>query len=231
MATKQSMKMVVGICLVWCLAAACLGRAEGTNDAQEDTSYVKDGFYLGALGVYNSMSGDFDDTKFFTGPGVGIDVPDVGSGVGFGVVAGVRSGRGAVEFGYQRSTHDTVSSFTDMGEGGKSTAAYNVIDLNVKIDVLTKSRFRPYVLFGVGIPWMTIKDSVMDAGGGIEDATFVGFCLNAGAGVAYYFRPQWAVTGGTIFRWNRFGSAEGTSLESSLTENALGFTVGIAYTF
>jgi hypothetical protein len=49
--------------------------------------------------------------------------------------------------------------------------------------------------------------------------------------VAYYFHPQWAITGGVIHRWNWFGSVEGGSVDDSLLEKALGFTLGIAYTF
>lgn len=177
------------------------------------------------------MSGDFDDTRFFVVPGKLFDVPEVDSGVGFGIVAGSRSGRLALELGYQRSSHDTHSSFVDMGEGGESTAAYNVIDLNFKIDLLTKYRFRPYILFGFGIPWITIEKSAVTAGGQFEDETFIGFNLNVGTGMAYYIRPQWALMGGIIYRWNRFSSVEGEDLETSLTENVIGLNAGIAYTF
>jgi len=199
----------------------------------EESSNVKDGFYLGLSLVHNGMSGDFDDTTFLVSPPDVYDVPDVDSGAGFGVMAGWRSSKGALEFGYQRSIHDTSSSFVDIGD---SEASYNVVDLNIKFDIFAESDLfarhglRPYLLVGLGIPWLTIEDSMTD-GYSYDDETFVGFCLNAGAGIAYYFHPQWAVTGGVIHRWNWFGSVEGESIDDSLKERALGFTVGIAYTF
>jgi hypothetical protein len=183
--------------------------------------------------VYNNMSGDFDDTRYLVSSSGAYDVPDVQGGTGFGIVAGWRESRGALEFGYQRSNHNTFSSFGDIGE---SEASYNVIDMNFKmdvfqkIDVLAQNRLKPYILLGLGLPWLTIKDS-MTEGGSLEDETFWGFALNMGAGMAYYFHPQWAVTGGVIYRWNWFGSVEGTELANSLSESALGFTVGVAYTF
>lgn len=221
MITRQCVKVVIGICVAWGLNVSRPAAAE------EDSDAVKNGFYLGAMFAYNNMSGDFDDSTYFVSYSDAYDVPDVDSGSGFAVVGGCRADRFAFELGYQRTSHDTSSSFSDMAE---SDASYSVIDLNFKIDVLAKSKLRPYVLFGFGIPWLTIEDGSTD-GESYEDETFVGFCLNAGAGVAYYFRPQWAVTGGLIYRWNWFSSVEGESLDDSLSESALGFTVGVAYTF
>ena len=58
-----------------------------------------------------------------------------------------------------------------------------------------------------------------------------GFAFNVGAGVAYYLHPQWALTGGLIYFWNRFGSVEGRDLDNALSEEAFGLTFGIMQTF
>jgi hypothetical protein len=198
-----------------------------------EAGYVKNGVYIGGLFTYNNMSGDFDDSSYFLSSSGLYDAPDVDSGAGFGIVLGVRGDSGAMELGYQRSTHDTHSSFADIGA---STATYNVVDLNFKVDLLqnvdflARNRIKPYVLFGFGIPWLTVQNSATD-GHSFEDETFVGVELAVGVGVAYYFHPQWAITGGVIHRWNWFGSVEGGSLDDSLLEKALGFTLGLAYTF
>lgn len=201
-----------------------------TAYAQEDTQdeiYVKEGTYLGLYLTQNNMSGDFDDSTLFAAPGEILDVPDVDDGSGFGIVLGGRTPKGALEIGYQRSKHDVSGVLYGEGE-----ATYNVIDFNFKIDVLKREKIRPYVLLGFGIPWLTIEDDLYNiVTGSSEDATFTGFALNAGAGVGYYFRPQWAVTGGVIYRWNWFSSAEGGSLDDSLSEKAFCFNIGIAYTF
>jgi hypothetical protein len=219
--------------LVGVLVSLVLSVATASGGSEKEPGYVKNGFYVGALSTFNIVTGDFDGSTFLVSSSAIYDVPDVDSGPGLGLVLGCRFERGAIEVGYQRSIHTTHSSFVDVGE---STAAYNVIDFNVKFDVLqsvdflARHRIKPYVLFGVGIPWLTIEDSATH-GYSLEDETFVGFDLAVGTGVAYYFHPQWAVTGGLIYRWNWFGSVSGATIADSLTEHALGITVGIAYTF
>jgi hypothetical protein len=204
-------------------------------------SYVKEGAYLGIYFTQVNMSGDFDDTRAYSAPGEILDVPKVNDGTGFGVVLGARASKGAFEIGYQRSRHDT--SATLLGEilGDSDTeSTYNVIDFNFKIDVFARNQIRPYILFGFGIPWLTVENGLYEVDYdydteeyvySTEDATFFGFALNAGAGVAYYFHPQLAVTGGLIYRWNWFTSAEGRSLDDNLLEKAFCLNIGIAYTF
>jgi len=212
-AAKQSMAIMACVCLIVTLTMVSSIHATESSD-------VRGGFYFGVLFVQNNMSGDFDDSGFLVSSSDLYDVPDLGDGTGFGVVAGWRDARGAIELGYQRSMHDTRSSFVDIGD---SEASYNVVDLNLKLDVFQKAdflarhRIRPYLLLGFGIPGLTIEDSATD-GSSLEDETFIGFSLNAGAGVAYCFHPQWAVTGGVIHRWNWFRSVEGEDIDDSLKE-------------
>ena len=196
-------------------------------DAQ-GSEYVKEGTYLGVYLTNNQMFGDFDNTISYYAPGEILEVPYVDDGTGFGILLGARSSRGALELGFQRTRHDTIS-ILNMGE---SEASYSLIDMNFKVDVFARNRTRPYLLFGFGFPWLTIKDGLYDVySDSLGDATFFGFALNAGAGVAYYFRPQLAVTGGLIYRWNWFTSAEGSALEENILEKAFCFNIGIAYTF
>ena len=209
------------------LIGVILSISMGSPLFAEESGGVKDGFYLEALLAYNAMSGDFDDSGFLVSPFAIYDVPDVDSGMGFGLVAGFRQDRYPIEFGYQRTTHDTHSSFVDVAD---STAFYNVFDMNLKVDVVRREQFRPYVLVGFGFPWLTIEDS-STSGGPLEDETFWGFDVDVGAGVAYYFSPRWAVMGGLIYRWNWFASVEDDSIDDSLLESALGFTLGVAFTF
>ena len=192
---------------------------------------IKDGTYIGAFVTLNQMSGDFDDSTWGRSGSDIYDYPDVDNGTGLGVLLGFRAGRKmAVELGYQRSRHDA------SGEAyGDGDATYSEIDLNIKIDVFARDRIRPYILFGLGVPWLTVEDGLYTYPYGpedVEDETFVGFGLNIGAGAAYYFRPDLALTGGVIYRWNRFSSVSGSgSLDDALIEKALCFRIGVAYTF
>ena len=222
---------VVILCLGLSLSVAL---ASPLGAEEETAAYVKPGFYVGASFVHNSLSGDFDDTMApISLPSGTLDVPDVDSGPGFGVVLGARRQRFALELGYQRTTHDTSTSLAQLQDLGYASgdAAYNVVDLNLKVDVFTWDRLRPYVLVGAGVPWLTIDNNKLNNNSEVEDVTFVGWCLNVGAGVAYYFHPQWAVTGGAIYRWNWFTSGGDGGLPSDLEAQVLGFTVGVAYTF
>ncbi|MGE5296006.1 MAG: outer membrane beta-barrel protein [Solirubrobacterales bacterium] len=237
MAMSKSGAMAVVVCLAWCLVAACPTRAE-------ESEYVKNGFYVGGMFAYNWMTGDFDDRIPITyeeeeDQSDVFDIPDVDDGAGFGLVVGRRYDWISLEFGYQRTVQDTYSSlWTDVGGDavlliGDSEATYEVFDLNVKIDVFAMDRLRPYVLLGGGFTTLTIEDSRSADYGETwnKDADYSGYCLNAGVGVAYYFHPQWAVTGGFIHRWNEFNHLKGDLLKHDLAERALGFTVGLAYTF
>lgn len=237
MAMSKSGKEAVVVCLALCLIAACATRTKASE-------YVKDGFYLGAMFAYNSMDGDFDDTYTITYDEESdrtdeFDVPDVDDGGGFGLVIGRRFDKISLEFGYQRTIQDTYSSLAEIdGEEvtfliGDSEATYQVFDLNVKIDVFAQEKLRPYVLLGGGLCSLDIDDSRSEGPDQPwnKEAEYSGYCLNAGVGAAYYFHPQWAVTGGLIHRWNTFNHVKGARLEDNIHERALGFTVGIAYTF
>lgn len=191
-----------------------------------DATSIKEGTYIGLYLTSNQMSGDFDDSTSYSTYDEFLDVPDVDSGTGIGAVLGFRVPKGALELGYQRSSHDVSGVIHEEGD-----AKYNIIDLNFKIDVLARNQIRPYLLFGFGFPWLTIENSLYDYYSGWEDATFFGLALNVGAGAAYYFRPDLAVDGGILYRWNRFSSAEGKSLDESLIETTLCFRIGLAYTF
>ena len=118
-------------------------------------------------------------------------------------------------------------------EIGDADSTYNVVDLNVKVDVFAQDRLKPYILFGGGIPWLTVEDSRSEDDGLTwdEDMKYVGYCLNAGVGVAYYFDSQWALVAGLIHRWNWFTHGEDGRLSDDLSQRALGLTIGLAYTF
>ena len=227
MVMNKSKQATIAICLLSCLAGVCPTQAEELDG-------VKNGFYLGAMFAYNGMSGDFDDTMYFESEDESdldvFSVPDVDSGAGFGVFFGRRYDKISFEVGYQSTFHDASSVIPGIGE---TDAAYNVVDLNVKIDVFAQNRLRPYILLGGGIPWLTIDDAMSDDDGVTweKDLKYVGYCLNAGVGVAYYLDPQWALTAGLIYRWNWFTHGENGRLDEDLSQRALGLTLGLAYTF
>ncbi len=218
---KLRMKIVAAICMIWCLVSV------NSVNAEDYSEYVKEGSYIGLSFVYNGMSGDFDDTMAFTDGTTIWSVPDMDHGMGFGIVYGVRTDIGAFELGYQRTRHDTSTTIANIGN---STAIYNVIDFNFKYDILAWKQLRPYLLVGAGVPWLKIDRSRTN-GTNYEDETFYGLEGNLGAGIAYYVTPQWAITGGAIFRYNWLPTIDGGTLEKELYQKTFGLTLGIAYTF
>jgi len=227
MVMNKSKQAAVAICLLSSLIVVCPTRAGEFRG-------VKDGYYLGAMFVYNQMSGDFDDSFMYESKDETdlnlFNVPDVDNGAGFGLCFGYRVDRFSFEVGYQSTSHETS---TVIPEIGKADSIYNVVDLNFKIDIFAQGRFRPYLLIGGGIPWLTIENSRSPDDGVTwnKDVRYVGACLNAGVGVAYYFHPQWALTAGLIHRWNWFTGGDGAQLVGGLEERTLGLTTGLAYTF
>jgi len=220
---RENMKIIVGFCLAMVL---CPFWPAIAVEKAEEVVFVRNGFYLGAMFVHNSMNGDFDNTSIYYTDTTIYDVPDVDSGSGYGIVGGWRGNSGSFEIGYTKTTHDTTSTFVDVGD----EAGYTAIDLNYKFDVLAHNRFRPYVLLRLGITYLSVEDSASE-GRSLEDEQFTGFCFNGGIGMAYYLTPRVAAMGGLIYRWNRYGEVESVELDDSLSESALGATVGIAYTF
>lgn len=222
---KQCREAAVGICVMWALVLVCPARAQESGD-------VKKGFYLGAMFVHNSMSGDFDSFSILTEEGddeLEGDIvfrPELDDGAGFGLILGRRYETISFEIGYQRTAHDT-----SFGPGDEDDAVYNVVDLNIKIDVFAQNKLRPYVLLGGGFPWLTVDGGTLDDDGSLDDSRYYGFCLNAGVGVAYYFDPQWAITGGLIHRWNWFTHVDNFRVDDDITERALGLMLGVTYTF
>jgi len=227
MVMNKSKQAAVAICLLSCLIVACPTRAK-------ESGGVKDGYYLAAMFVSNQMSGDFDDTGIYEAKDEAdldlFNVPEVGNGTGFGLYLGRRLDRLSFEFGYQRTVHDTTSVIPVIG---KQDGVYNVVDLNVKFDLVAQGRLRPYLLIGGGIPWLTIENNKSPDDGVTwdKDMRFVGGCLNAGIGVSYYFHPQWALTAGLIQRWNWFTHGEGARLHPRLDERTLSLMAGVAFTF
>ncbi len=187
---------------------------------------VQDGFYLEFFGIRNSIGGDFDDTSYLYRWDTIYDVPKVDAGYGFGASLGLRTDNAAFEVSYQRSTHDTFSSFTEIGE---QEASLSILDFNAKFDIFEKDRVRPYLLVGLGLPWLTIPDSMIDTT--YNDETFYGISGNLGVGLAYYFNPKVCITGGMIYRWLYFTSVEGVSIHDELSAGGPCFRLGIAFTF
>ncbi len=194
----------------------------------EDSEFkVKNGFYVGLLYVNNSIDGDFNDDSVYYSSTHVYNVPEADSGGGFGLILGSRFNKGAFEFGYQQSKHETHSAFVDVGD---QDAEYNLVDMNFKFDVFAKGRLRPNIILGLGYTWLDIENNKTD-GQTLSDERFTGWAANLGAGLAYFITPQWCINGALMYRWQSYGEIDGNELEDSTSGSGVCYNVGMAYTF
>ncbi len=186
-----------------------------TGVLAQDTSYVKEGVYVGFNLTYNTISGDFDGNSLLASATEIIAIPKVESSTGFGALLGVRFKKGALELSYQKSEHD------DTWLGTKGTTVYNIVDIDFKIYPSAESQMQPYLLLGMGIPWLVVRDGAFTATA-IGDATLTGIGFNIGGGISYYFQPRICVNGGVIYRWISYSTATGVSEASNTIQDGLG---------
>ncbi len=216
-------KTVLGACLFVMLT---VGSYVG---AEESDFFLKEGIYVGGSLVHNSIGADFDgDSGYYYPAGNQFSVvPSVDSDIGFGFFIGYRLERWALELSYQRVEHDTTNVLT-----GSQDSDYNVIDLNVKVDVFPQGRFRPYALVGIGAPWLNV-DNVRTDDNGVTwtDSTFTGYTVNGGLGFSYYFDQRWFLTAGVMYRWQHFRDLDGLYMSVDAMGSGMNYALGIAYTF
>ncbi len=237
MSQTSQHKTLAFICCILLIALAPYAYAEDVIllDDQEETPTVKrepfkpdDGFYVTGYWIANNtLDGDFNDTTYYTTDSAIYDVPAIDDGQGFGVSLGVSTPGASLEISYLRTSHNTHSSFTDIGD---QQGTFNAIDLNLKIHLIKESRFRPYVLLGFGFPWITVENSVYE-NGSYSDETFTGISANVGAGLAFYLTPQAFVNAGVMQRWSFFNDVEGMGLDENLNASSFSFLLGFGYTF
>lgn len=211
-----------------CLCFVMLS-VQGYARAGEPGFEIEKGVFIGASWVHNSIGGDFNDTRYYyDDQGINYSVPNVDDGMGFGLTLGYRLERFAVELTYQRVGHDTYSTFAGIGD---EDSYYNVVDLNVKVDVLARGRVRPFVLAGIGAPWYDLENARTTDGIEFSDETFVGFSLNAGGGLAVYITPRWFINATAMYRWQEFKQVDNLELSVDTRADGVNLSVGLAYTF
>ena len=122
-------------------------------------------------------------------------------------VLGYRYDKAALEFSYERTSHNGVFAEVLTGE-----ATFQQLNVDTRFFFLTQGRVQPYVLVGAGFPWLTIKDSSFlldDPDAGIGDGRFKGYALNTEIGVTVYPHPQVGIVLGYEYRPIWFDRATG----------------------
>ncbi|MCW5635370.1 MAG: hypothetical protein KIT17_18680 [Rubrivivax sp.] len=211
----------------WSLAHVLwLGLALPTLVLAQGDGNVHTGGYLGVLYGHNAVGGEFDDTVVLRGANEVIDVPRMNAGGGAGLLWGIRtSGGGGFEIGWHRSRHRTTSVLL-----GDSRATLSFLDFDGKWGLYREGPVRAWLLFGFGFPKLVVERSRI-TGAGRSDASYSGYSLNLGAGVAYYPLPRLGLTFDLLWRRTEFTSVQGEAIDEGLKGpgRALRFATTWAY--
>lgn len=197
-------------------------------DVYAETFYVKEGVYVGAIVGYNAVDGDFDGDTVLVSFDQIVAVPKVSSALGWGITLGYRSDNYAWELSYLESKHDATWIGLD------SDVDYTMWNLDYK-KFFSEKRTQPFIIAGIAVPQLVLKDGSADSFGNVTDASFNGIGINLGIGLAYYFTNKLSLNGAAIYRLMSYGSASGAAgsqtLEDSLGGSAINFNMGVMYTF
>ena len=170
--------------------------------SQDQQGFAKIGGYAGGSFVPGfTLDGEtFDGWTFYReidGDEIAL-LPKLDTQKMFRAILGHRGEKAAFELSYERTNHH--GSFFDVATG---KATFQQVNLDVRYFFLTRARVQPYVLFGGGFPWLTIKEGSFLADepeAGLGDGTFKGYALNTEAGITVYPHPQVGIVVGYGYR-------------------------------
>jgi len=206
--------------------------------SQEQRGFAKVGGYAGgSLAPAFTLDGDtFDGFTLYrevNGDEIAL-LPKLDKQKMFRGILGVRYERAALELSYERTSHNGM-----FGEEEASEATFQQVNVDTRVFFLTRGRIQPYILAGVGFPWLNIKDSSFlldEPDAGVGDSTFKGYAVNTEVGVTVYPHPQVGIVLGYEYRPIWFDRATGITdkpyeLRPRFRESSRGFVFTTLFTF
>ena len=181
--------------------------------SQEQQGFAKVGGYAGGSFVPAfTLDGDtFNGVTYYQeidGDEIAL-LPKLDKQRMFRGILGYRGERAALEFSYERTSHN--GTFADVLTG---SATFQQVNVDGRFFFLTHARVQPYILVGGGFPWLTIKDGSFledEPDAGVGDVNFKGYALNTEVGVTVYPHPQVGIVLGYNYRPIWFDRATGIS--------------------
>lgn len=189
----------------------------------------KDGVYIALALPYVTIGDDFDGETVFAGTNDVVLVPKIDGAFGLRGSLGVRFSSVAMELNYLKSSHDA----SVVGIPGEVDYQQFGGDLKVLVN---QQQVQPYVLVGIYLAEVTLKDGSASASGAVGDASYQALGLNGGVGLLYNLHPRFALDIGVLYRLGVFPSAKGVSgewesLDEPLLGGGIGVNIGGAFTF
>jgi hypothetical protein len=147
-------------------------------------------------------------------------LPSLQQNFGYGFLFGHREQAYAVELSYWSSNHTAVFGPTTLNfppgtassvnlSQFQDSATYQSINVDFKRYFFTEQNLQPFLVLGVGFPWITLSNADMDAYGDINSVTLAGLAFDMGLGVEYYFDEHFALQLSAIQRWANFTEYKG----------------------
>ena len=218
-----------------CILFICTALTVSFNSLAGESSFAKDGFFIGYFFTDNSITGDFDRKTVLTSSTEIVLVPKVESGQGSDFVLGVREKAVTYEFHYMSSKHDVT--FLDA----KGEAEYSAWSLDIKGYFLSKKRFQPFIGIGLIFPDLKVKDAGATSTSSGEimsgDATFIsGPAVNWSGGIAVFISPRVSVQLGVTYHNFDIKSVKGASgitrqLKDKINASSTKYLAGLTFTF
>jgi hypothetical protein len=174
--------------------------------------YAKEGAYVGFGGLidFNLDARKFDGLHIYQEEGgeefailpllQGRNLPKF--------IVGFRTGKGALEFSWERGRHD--ATFFDFPVG----AVFNSVNIDGRFFFRTHHFVQPHVLIGLAFPWLTVDDGSFENDtpeAEVGDSRWRGPALNTEGGVTVYVTPRAGVSVGYSWRLIFFNRNRGVS--------------------
>lgn len=206
--------------------------ASARREYDDEPSYfAKRGFFVGGMGVATTLSDrDFDGQSGLVEPNSGamLVLPELDPATGWGATIGYRSKRISVQYTYTESKHDDDFLGTSLEDD------LQTYSLDFKHYWNVEGSLQPYLLLGITVPRVTVKDGA-NLGGNVGDAKFQGLGGNLGGGATLYITPHLALFGEAFYRWADFDRASAlgvhADIQGHLDASGIGVRGGLTYTF
>lgn len=206
--------------------------------SQEQQGFAKVGGYAGGSFVPAfTLDGDtFNGVTYYQeidGDEIAL-LPKLDKQRMFRGILGYRGERAALEFSYERTSHN--GTFADVLTG---SATFHQVNVDGRFFFLTRARVQPYILVGGGFPWLTIKDASFledEPDAGVGDVKFSGYALNTEVGVTVYPHPKVGIVLGYNYRPIWFDTGTGITdtayeLRPRFRESSKGVVFTTLFTF
>jgi hypothetical protein len=222
------------------LAAALISLIATSSALGEGSQYSKEGFFIGVSGSRFSFEGDLTKNLVLWHFEKAFFVPRLEGANGLGLGFGFKKASALWELAFLRSSHKA-----DL-QGRQSQATVNSIEISGRSFLLKSAPFQPYLLFGISIPWIRVKNGaqMVDT---VSNATYYGMGLSLGAGIVIHLLPRLFISGGIVYRYLGFlyvsGEGKGRDINDLrvgyggpewgklLRAQSLGLTFGMGFTF